>query len=325
MKFSIIIPAYNAERYIRRIVRCVLAQSYSDWELIIVDDGSTDNTYHIANSFAKNDSRISVLRQANSGPGIARNSGIQYATGDYIAFVDADDIIDNDYLKLLSMRAVENYDIIFIDVMQIRKGGVKVKAEKMSQYRNLGKDALLRSMMTGKAPWGGVRKIVKASILKEYDVKYSNLKIGEEALFSFKTLYFSKKISFVEEKPIYFYELHEDSQSNIKVLDPWGGVVPVLRDFLISEDIYARFANTLNALNVAATIVSIDRISLLYNGKERKKIIDERMQVYFSNYDKKYGIDLNNLVFKAKIFIPLLNMNCIWPLLVICKLRKILS
>lgn len=93
MKFSIITPVYNAKKYIGRTIRSVLAQSYQDWELICVDDGSSDDSGRILDDFTRKDSRIRVVHQENGGEGAARNTALKRATGDWIIFLDADDLL----------------------------------------------------------------------------------------------------------------------------------------------------------------------------------------------------------------------------------------
>lgn len=111
---SIIVPVYNVEKYINRCVDSILAQSYVDWELILVDDGSTDNSGKICDDYAKENIKISVFHKANGGVSSARNLGITKANGDYITFIDSDDWIDSDYLenfKLgndLSLQGIQN-------------------------------------------------------------------------------------------------------------------------------------------------------------------------------------------------------------------------
>lgn len=99
-KISIVIPVYNGERYIRRAIEGVLAQTFTDWELILVDDGSRDASGVICDEYAGE--RIHVVHQKNGGVSAARNAGIELAQGEYIAFVDADDIIGKDYLANLA-------------------------------------------------------------------------------------------------------------------------------------------------------------------------------------------------------------------------------
>lgn len=95
---SIIIPCYNAERYIAETILSVKNQSYNDWECIIVNDGSTDNSEKIILDLITDDDRFAYVKQENSGPGKARNTGASFAKGKYITFLDADDMIGKDYL-----------------------------------------------------------------------------------------------------------------------------------------------------------------------------------------------------------------------------------
>ncbi len=96
---SIIIPAYNTEKYIAETINSVISQTYIDWELIVIDDGSTDNTADIVKEFCKNDKRINYYYQNNTGVSIARNNGMQKIKGDYIALLDADDIWETNNLE----------------------------------------------------------------------------------------------------------------------------------------------------------------------------------------------------------------------------------
>ena len=123
---SIIMPAYNAEKFIRESITSVLQQTYSNWELIIVDDGSTDNTKKIIQAFAQQDGRIHYIYQPNGKQGKARNAGIRHASGDLIAFLDADDLWTKDKLeKQGSLIRRTNADLIFSDVEYSRLYNLK--------------------------------------------------------------------------------------------------------------------------------------------------------------------------------------------------------
>lgn len=112
-KISIIVPVYNAECFLRRCVESVLSQSYTNTEIILVDDGSTDSSLRICREFEDRDSRIKVISQQNRGAAAARNAGIASATGDIISFVDSDDYIDSDmYSNMLSMMDTHELDIV---------------------------------------------------------------------------------------------------------------------------------------------------------------------------------------------------------------------
>jgi len=105
---TVIVPIYNLERYIHTCIKSVLVQSYSDWEMILVDDGSPDNCGRICDEYALLDSRIRVIHKQNEGLSEARNSGIKIAKGDFVTFLDPDDYFEKDCLKTFAENAVEN-------------------------------------------------------------------------------------------------------------------------------------------------------------------------------------------------------------------------
>jgi glycosyltransferase involved in cell wall biosynthesis len=113
MKVSVIIPTFNSEKFIKRAIYSVLIQSYKDFELIIVDDCSTDNTVKIIESF--NDDRIKIVKHdVNTGVGVARQTGLKYTTGDFVLFVDSDDYLKDDFIEMcVLLQKQENADIIY--------------------------------------------------------------------------------------------------------------------------------------------------------------------------------------------------------------------
>lgn len=324
MKISVIVPVYNAEKYLKKCIMSVLRQTYDNWELILVDDGSKDGSPAIVDFAAKKDARIKAVHQENAGPGAARNLGISEATGDYVVFLDSDDYIDKDYFRLLESKA-KNNDVVFIDVAQVDSNGKLLKEEKMSQYKSWSKDRLLRSQMTGKIPWGGVRKAVSLTLLKDNNIEYTLHSIGEEALYSFRVLYAADKIGFLDVKTVYYYVNHKGSQSKIKMRDPWGGVVKNLREYIQQMELYEKFADTLNAFNATATVVSLDKISRLYKGKERRQEAEKRICEFHNLYDKDMGIDLDSMNYKAKAFVPFLMRGWYYPVFLCSRLKNLVA
>lgn len=123
---SIIVPVYNSEEYLRLCIESVINQSYKNIEIILINDGSTDNSGEICNTYANNDNRIRVIHTKNNGPATARNIGIENSKGSLIFFIDADDYIENNALELL----VKNYnqhkaEIIVGDFNKIKNGIVE--------------------------------------------------------------------------------------------------------------------------------------------------------------------------------------------------------
>ena len=109
---SVIVPVYNTEKYLRRCIDSILAQTYSDFELILIDDGSTDNSGKICDDYAEKDNRIVVIHQDNKGQAIARNVGLDYVfekdNSEWISFVDSDDCIHGRYLETLLAAGIKN-------------------------------------------------------------------------------------------------------------------------------------------------------------------------------------------------------------------------
>lgn len=124
--FSIIIPVYNAERYLEKCLASVDSQTFSDYEVILVDDGSTDQSLSICKRYEQNNKKFRVIHQSNSGPSVARNVGLDAAEGEWICFVDSDDCIEADYLHAI-LEAVHQYDadIVFIGHNKVFPNGKK--------------------------------------------------------------------------------------------------------------------------------------------------------------------------------------------------------
>lgn len=124
VKFSIVIPVYNVAPYLRDCLDSVLAQTYDNWESICVDDGSTDDSGEILDEYAEKDARFKVFHQSNAGVAAARNKGIQESIGDYLTFVDPDDVIRAQMLEWMAsdLREGHSVDIFAIDNIQYRDG-----------------------------------------------------------------------------------------------------------------------------------------------------------------------------------------------------------
>ena len=268
VKISVIVPVYNSEKYLHRCLNSVVKQTYKNWEVIAIDDGSQDNSYSILLEYYNNDKRFKVYSQKNQGPGIARNNAIDYATGDYIVFLDSDDYIEPTYFEdLVKCVSENNSDVVFVDIIQEDPYGNVLKYELMSKYMNSTKDKILRHQMTGKLPWGAWRKAIRASLLKENNIKFSEDIVGEEALFSFKVVFNASKTSFLNKK-YYHYVNYPNSQSKKGDVDPWGKVSKTISNYLKEIGMLEHYKKTLNSLAFTASIISIYRITSKYNFKD---------------------------------------------------------
>ena len=121
---SVIVPIYNAEPYLAQCIESLLNQTYHDLQIILIDDGSTDNSRFIAGQYAQNDKRIELHTQPNQGQSAARNNGMRHATGDYLSFIDSDDYIDADFYQTLLNACRPDTDIVQTGYRRVQEGKV---------------------------------------------------------------------------------------------------------------------------------------------------------------------------------------------------------
>lgn len=126
MKFSIIIPVYNAEKYIDKCLASILGQTFENFECIVIDDGSSDNSNIIINKYTVNDQRFKVIHQENMGVGAVRNAGLDIAKGEYIIFIDADDYVTNDFLEKFALKICStNADIVICSLTELHTDSIR--------------------------------------------------------------------------------------------------------------------------------------------------------------------------------------------------------
>lgn len=137
MMFSVIIPVYNVEKYITKCLKSILNQTYSDYEIIIVNDGSTDSSIKILEKYQSYISNLKIINQQNRGLGGARNTGIRYARGDYLVFLDSDDYVAQNMLETIDMYLKKyNLDIIAFDCIQVDTEGNILQNITNDEYKN---------------------------------------------------------------------------------------------------------------------------------------------------------------------------------------------
>lgn len=211
---SIIIPCFNAEKTLEKCLKSVVQQSYANLEIIIIDDGSTDETSLIYNKFQSNDERILVLKQQNSGVSKARNTGVKAATGDYICFMDSDDWAELNYCsELYSLLIGENADISIVEASYEDENGNVLCSKPISDEKifdgNRALVLLLEDQEIQSHPWG---KLFKADLLKNVHFP-ENLKCFEDYSTLFKI--FNKAVKVVKSNEnLYHYIQREDSLSH---------------------------------------------------------------------------------------------------------------
>ena len=190
MKLSIIIPTYNRSKYISKCIDSVLSQTYKNIEIIVIDDGSTDNTEEIIKNF--NDKRIKYFKNTNHGIGYSRNFGLDKATGDYIFFLDSDDYINADTVDNI-FKNIKSNDILIFDYKEIFEIDKKEKINRIPVFNAyvLSEHPELINIIN----LGPCNKVYKKSLLVDNDIKFPEDIKYEDALFVIKTLKNAKSIS----------------------------------------------------------------------------------------------------------------------------------
>lgn len=181
-KITIVVPVYNSENYLKKCIRSILAQTYDDFELILVDDGSTDSSGVICDAFSKQDSRIKVCHESNKGVSMARNLGIELSKGEWITFIDSDDWVESDYLYDLITNN-EDFDFIISYYYIIgRKDWIKNPWEDNSYIGCCIRDAFDDNMRKFDFICG---KMYRNSIIKEYGIRFNPMiSYAEDLIFT---------------------------------------------------------------------------------------------------------------------------------------------
>ncbi len=219
IKFSIVVPIYNVEKYLSKCLDSLVNQTYSNIEIICVNDGSTDSSLQILEEYARKDERIKIINQENQGVSAARNNGIDNATGDYFLFVDPDDLLDIHASETLTQIITETQkpDIVQFDVDFIDKNIINrwTNISKYDSYRNNVKKVLFEddalSYLQLLKCYNCWDKAYKADYIKTNNICFdTDVAIGEDALFVYNILVNNPSI-FICRKVLYYYFKHTNS------------------------------------------------------------------------------------------------------------------
>ena len=217
---SVIIPVYNVERYLERCVNSIINQTYKDLEIILVDDGSSDNSSQMCDDFIKKDSRVRCIHKKNGGLSSARNAGLDIASGEYIGFVDSDDFVEPTmYEKMLDLLISENCDLVECATNFLCRDGQKI-FEKKENVVMPGKVALERHLdwkIRGKeyVPQVNVwSKLYKSVFWRER--RFPEGKIHEDYFFNCQAFYYANRVGFLQEGLYNYLTYNENSITNAK-------------------------------------------------------------------------------------------------------------
>lgn len=248
---SIIIPVYNASRYLNECIQSVVNQSYKDFECILIDDGSSDGSEIICDQWEHKDSRIKVIHQPNQGVSKARNKGITEAQGEYIAFIDSDDWIDSNYLNTLLQPIEEsNVDLVVCGLQQhysnemfknysYKTGIIHIERQDTNAFTDINKKFLL---------FGPVIKLYKRTIIQTHNIHFPpEYTYGEDLLFNYNYLEYVKAIYIIDQCLYHYRIIGNGTLSSIKRINQfeidyaqWN----ILKDFFYRKNLWNDYSTS---------------------------------------------------------------------------------
>lgn len=286
---SVIVPIYNVEKYLRKCIDSIINQTYKNLEIILIDDGSTDNSSSICDEYKKKDNRIVVIHKTNGGLSSARNKGLDISNGELISFVDSDDYIESNMLECLKAN-MDKYssDISVCDFYYVKNGNKrKSKTEfKKKEYVSSDKDKF-NNIQNEYGPitvyvWN---KLFKKEVFN--NIRFPEGKIYEDSFVICELLDYSKKVSYIL-KPLYYYVYRKDSITNtfnIKHFDKIDSCNEIIRFF--NNKGYYDLAQEEKNKKMSILIVFLSKIDR-YKTKNKDIIEKYYQELYITNKEVRW-------------------------------------
>ncbi len=299
MMFSIIVPVYNAGKYLRRCVDSVLEQDFQDFELILVDDGSFDDSPAICDEYAEKDERVVVIRKNNGGATSARREGLSIARGEYVLFVDGDDFIKKELLSkmrdILSSRA---YDVICFGYstfpIKTRKTDVKHYAEGEYDKRRIEED-VYPTLVTGEdgvrfppSLWG---KVFKRELVAPIQSSLpDDIVIGEDSCVVYPAVYLAETI-YITHDELYCYRVEKGSLTRSEKCFSWDE--PLKR-----AEFYFKYLPKDAFEDQVARITAHSIFNVAISILKTKKYVAARAEINEMLSDERIGTAVKSAVFR---------------------------
>ncbi len=273
---SVIVPIYNTEKYLPKCLDSILAQTHTNWEAILVNDGSTDDSGEICDEYARNDRRITVVHQENAGVSSARNRGIEMAKGEWLTFIDADDYIENVYLEILTKQIDRENNVLIIQgLKQInskREEIKKIEFPTLTLQNNEIEKAFSRMSIYENGY--SVAKLYNRDVVNKYNIKFKkDISYSEDMIFMLEYILHCNNIKFIE-GAYYNYVIDESVLS---------------RRYNSFESEYSLFQSYINLINnISAKFSFITPENALNNGGQL--LMRCLYTMYINKYDTRTRI-----------------------------------
>lgn len=303
---SVIVPVYNTEKYIHNCINSILKQTLTDFELILIDDGSPDSCGVICDEYAKKDSRVKVFHQENKGVCAARNEGINNARGEYISFVDSDDYIRNNALEVLyNDITAHNADI---SCAGYGRPGNNVQNSRCVVWK--GKEALKKSLLDNPHTYSACRKLYRKSFVG--DIRFEEgRKVNEDSFFVF-CCFLKQPVVVIRNMVIYHTVRNPDSASQAEFSEKFFDILYFAKKKQeIIKEKFPELQDEVNNIVIKANLSMLHTFCKTNEKKYRKDIKKciktvKTLKKYFvslnSREKKFFFIVTNNLYFVYKIY-----------------------
>lgn len=322
LKISIIVPVYNVQEYLEECINSLLGQTLKEIEIILVDDGSTDNSGKICDEYASKNKKVKVFHQKNGGQSRARNEGIKYAQGEYIMFVDSDDYIVSNACEVLYTYALKNnVDIVWGDVVNDFDPKEHNRAKRFPSYLNVStcRELLIEAMDVYAydiVPW---LKIVRKNIFDLYDLRFMDGCYYEDQEYTLRMHLLENVTMMRVDFPFYYYRSNRaDSTTNIHNLKKGTDFIKVIHEMIKcieKENLDSKIKDYAENV-VAMAIYHLSSIFILMK-KEDRKIILSLIDSKIISYSKK-----NKHLTKRMKIQNFLFIKCPWLLNIIFKVKR---
>lgn len=287
---SVIVPVYNVERYLNRCVDSLINQTYKNLEIILVDDGSTDNSPQICDDYENRYESVKVIHKKNGGLSSARNAGIKQANGDYIGFVDSDDWVEADiYRTCKEMMQKYNCDIVDFKVEFASDEGMSEKINSIESVALVkGSDIIydyLYRGQTDKAPFSVCRKLYRRKLFD--GISFPEGKINEDIVTNYKVLENADSILYINKVGYYYFQKNEKSITSGELKKKDFDLLAASRELCVMSEKY----EDVRTLRLAKIKLARSYFSLLAKsivGGFSEDISEEDIKYLLKNLRKNY-------------------------------------
>ena len=281
MKFSIIIPVYKTETYLRTCVESVLRQTYTDYEVILVDDGSPDACPMICDELCQKDKRIKVIHQNNSGPGIARNAGIESARGDYLLFLDSDDYWLKDTVLETANNSLHSDDLATFDMQRLKDGNLAPPDLdylcSLQDCYNTGADFL--KVVLEQYPyyrWYFWRYVFRRSLFSCRELRFSNQKLCEDVALLYRVILQANQVRIIKDSFYAYRQERLDSATKTATYETLHGILT------IAEQEINR-VQTMSSLSLSVRALLCSNFCILYYivvARSMRLLVSEQKRIW---------------------------------------------